>query len=68
MRAAEQQIMGLLCAGVYEADHYCGFMVYIGATSPRHVWRSIDYGARGSVACYPLPHSPNCTHQEHGVK
>ena len=40
MRAAEQQIMSLLCAGVYEADHYRGFMVYIGATSPRHVWCS----------------------------
>ena len=29
MRAAEQQIMDLSSVGVYEADHYRGFMVYI---------------------------------------
>ena len=36
-RAAEQQIMDLPCTGVYEADHYHGFMVYVQPTSPRHV-------------------------------
>ena len=29
MWAAEQQITDLLCAGVYEADRYRDFMVYI---------------------------------------
>ena len=29
-----------LCVAVYEAYHYHGFIVYIRATSPRHVWCS----------------------------
>ena len=29
LRATEQQITDLLCADVYEADHYRGFMVYV---------------------------------------
>ena len=35
--AVEQQLMDLSCAGMYEADHYHSFMVYIWATSPHHV-------------------------------
>ena len=38
--AAEHQITDLLCAGVYEVDHYHGSMIYIRATSPHHVRRS----------------------------
>ena len=67
-------ITGLSCVGVYEVDHYWGFMVYIRATSPRHVrcsklfvvfccYTDIDYGARGSVACYPILCSPDCTYR-----
>ena len=39
-RAAKQQITDLLCAGVYEVDHYHGSMVYIRVTSPHRVRRS----------------------------
>ncbi len=76
MHAAGQQIVHLPCAGVYEADKYCGCMVYIRANSQRHircrptlcspfaVTRTLT---QCSVACYPLLYFPDCTYQGHKV-